>query len=131
MTIVYSILQKPESCKMGSSGLCGGVEALRPPQSRHRSRITASRARPATRLWLPWGWRLSSHWSARGQRPGRPCPATGCQLSWTTPSSHRIPAFCTCGGYGDNFFFNLSCVPAYHSIGHLAYNWSLKAVTAK
>lgn len=100
-----------------TSGLCRGVESLWPPQSGHRSRITASRARPATRLWLPWGGRLSSHWSARGQRPGRLCPATGCQISWTTPSSHRfIPAFCTCGGYDDNFFFLILAVSPHATL---------------
>lgn len=79
------------------------------------------------------GRRLSSHWSARGQRPGRLCPATSCQIPLTTPSFQRfIPALCTCGGYGDNFFFLiLALSPRATLFGHLVYNCSLRAVTAK
>lgn len=53
----------------GTFSLAGGVGSLRSP-------IADSRARPATLLGLPWGWRLSSHRAAGGQRPGWLCPET-------------------------------------------------------
>ena len=40
-----------------------------------------------------------------------------------------IPALCTCGGYGDNFFFfTLSCAPACPSVGALLPSILLQAV---
>lgn len=51
--------------------------------------ITASSARPHTLLGVPWGSRLQSHRSVRGQSPGRLWPETRRQIS-LTPSFHCV-----------------------------------------
>ena len=109
--------------------------------ARPGSGITASSARPAMRLGLPWGRRLASHRSARGQRPdgraGR--PIVRCH-------GQHLPfiGFYTCPLHVRRiwwqflfwvfFFFLILAAPPRRAcplIGHLLFICPLKAATAK
>ena len=126
----------PLACPV-ESGRCGRGGA------RPGSGITASSPRPATRLGLPWGRRLPSHRSARGQRPdgraGRPIVRCHGQhlpfiVFYTCPLHvRRIWWQFLFWGLFVCFKETLAAPPrrACPLIGHLLLICALKAATAK
>lgn len=141
MTIVYSILQKRESCKNG----------LLWPVRWNRAAAVAAEAGPGPGSQLPArGPRCASGYPGAGV--SRPIGARGDSAQTAVPgdrssdvmgntflSSGFTPVLCTCGGYGGSscfclFFFLILAAPPRRAcplIGHLLFICPLKAATAK